>query len=181
MWFVYGPVSHSTNTSTSISPLQSCSCVQTGFFGLDAQSHSGKIWDDGDQQFSATNMDDIGLAVAKILAKPDKTVNRTVYISSFEPSLNDLLAAYKEATGSNESEWDVEYCNVEEGIREAQETSKSSQSFMNKMRAMGLLGLLVGVKKDLGGNFVAEGLSDNDLLEIPRGSVTDSVKKYLKT
>jgi nucleoside-diphosphate-sugar epimerase len=154
------------------------SSVQTGFFGIDANSHSGKIWDDGNKKFSVTNMDDIGLAVSNILSKPDETANKTVYISSFETSLNDLLAAYKEATGV--SEWNITHGEVEQGIKDAQETSKSATGFMDKMRAMGLLGLLVGMTKDSGADFVAEGLSDNDLLEMPRGSVTESVKKNLK-
>jgi nucleoside-diphosphate-sugar epimerase len=154
------------------------SCVQTGFFGIDAKSHSAKVWDDGNKKFSVTNMDDIGLAVANILSKPDETANKTVYISSFEPSLNDLLAAYKEATGV--SEWNIAHGEVEQGIKDAQETSKTATAFMDKMRAMGLLGLLVGLTKDAGADFVAEGLSDNDLLEIPRGNVTESVKKNLQ-
>jgi hypothetical protein len=123
-------------------------------------------------------MNDIGLAVTKVLSKPDETANRTVYISSFEPSLNDLLAAYKEATGI--SEWNISHGHVEQGIKEAQETSKAATAFMDKMRAIGLLGLLVGLTKDSGADFVAEGLSDNDLLEIPNGSVTESVKNNLK-
>jgi hypothetical protein len=123
-------------------------------------------------------MDDIGLAVTKILSKPNQTANKTVYISSFEPSLNDLLAAYKEATGV--SKWDIADGQVDQGIKEAQETQKSSNNFMDKMRAIGLLGLLVGLKKGLGGDFVAEGLSDNEVLEIPHGSVVEAVKKHVK-
>lgn len=123
-------------------------------------------------------MNDIGLAVTNILSKPDKTTNKTVYISSFEPSLNDLLTAYKEATGV--SEWNIAHGQVEQGIKEAQETCKTATEFMDKMRAIGLLGLLVGLIKDSGADFVAEGMSDNDLLEIPRGRVTESVKNNLK-
>jgi len=121
------------------------------FFGLDPKSYSGRIWDDGNKKFSASNVNDIGLAVTKILSKPDETTNRTVYISSFEPSFNDLLTAYKEAT--DVSEWSITHGQVEQGIKEAQETCKSATVFMDKMRAIGLLGLLVGLIKDSKANF----------------------------
>jgi hypothetical protein len=155
-----------------------CSCVSTNFYGLDPKAHKAKIWDDGNTKVSVSTYNTIGLAVTRILSKPAGTANRTVYISSFETSLNDLLAAYKSATGV--SEWDVAYANVEQGIKEAQETSASATDFMGKMRAIGTLALLVGFKRGLGGDFVAAGLSDNELLELPREDVTETVTRVLK-
>jgi hypothetical protein len=110
------------------------SCVQINFFGINANSHSGKIWDDGSKKLSVTNIDDISLAVSNIISKPDETANKTVYISSFKSLLNDLLAAHKEATGV--PEWNITDGEVEQGIKDAQETSKSATGFMDKMRAM---------------------------------------------
>ena len=92
--------------------------------------------------------------------------------------MNNLLAAYKSATGV--SEWDVIQGEVEQGIKEAQETIANSKEFMDKMRAIGLLGLLVGLKKGLGGDFVAAGLSDNKLLQLPPDDVTETVTKIVK-
>lgn len=153
------------------------SCVQTSFYGLDPQSHSAKLWGDGNTKFSVSTGATIGLAVTKVLSKPEETANRTVYISSLEISLLDLLAAYKSATGV--SDWDVSYGDVDQGIKEAQEICRTSEG-MEKMRAIGRLGLLVGLKKDLGADFAAEGLSDNELLELPRENVTETVTRILK-
>lgn len=144
---------------------------------MDPRSHSATIWDDGNAKFSVTTHDTIGLAVTKILRKPSETANRTVYISSFETSMNELLAAYKSATGV--PEWKVTHGDVEQGIKEAQEVITSSENFMDRMQAIGRLGLLVGLKEGLGGDFVAEGLSDNELLELPRNDVTETVMKLL--
>ncbi|KAF2439155.1 hypothetical protein P171DRAFT_476945 [Karstenula rhodostoma CBS 690.94] len=114
------------------------------------------------------------LSFANLRRRPD----RTVYISSFETSMNEILAAYKSATGV--SGWKVAHDSVDQGIKITQETNKTSQEFMDKMRAIGLLGLLVGVKKGLGGDFAAEGLSDIELLELPRSDVTETITQLLK-
>lgn len=125
-----------------------------------------------------TTQESIGLAVTAILKKPMETENKSVYISSFDISLNDLLAAYKAATGV--SEWDVSFGNVEEGIKEAKEASATSSDMMEKMRAIGRLGLLVGLKEELGADFTAAGLSNNQLLGIPGDDLTQTVTQLLK-
>lgn len=124
-------------------------------------------------------MEAIGLAVANILCNPEETANRTVYISSFEPSMNDLLAAYKEAAGG--SDWNVTYEETDHAIKEAKETVQTSDIFMEKMRAIGRLGLLVSLKRGLGGDFVAEGISDNEALDLPRGDLAKTIKGVLSS
>ena len=122
-------------------------------------------------------MDAIGHAVTAIFRKPEQTANRTVYISSFEISLNELCAAYKEVTGV--SEWKLTYGKTEQGIQEARGVCGTSQKPMDIMRAMGLLGLLATIKKGLGGDFVEAHLSDNQLLEVPRENAVDTMRRLL--
>lgn len=140
-------------------------------------AHSAKIWGDGNTKFSATTRDTVSLAVTNILKNPAETQNKMVYISSLEISLNDLLAAYKLATGV--SEWSIDYGNIDEGIEEAKHTSATSENMMEKMRAVSRLGLLVGLKEDLGADFVAAGLSDNGLLGVPRGDLEQTIASSL--
>lgn len=141
-------------------------------------AHSAKIWGDGNTKFSATTRDSIGLAVTNILENPAETKNKMVYISSFEISLNDLLAAYKSVTGV--SEWNIGYGDIDEGIEEAKHTSATSEDMREKMRAVGRLGLLVGLKEELGADFVAAGLSDNELLGVPRGDLEQTIASSLE-
>ncbi|KAF2258645.1 NAD(P)-binding protein [Lojkania enalia] len=153
-------------------------CMRTNFFGLDPISHSGRIWDDGLQKFSASTMDAIGVAVTRILHKPGETANRTVFISSFETSMNELLEAYKIGTGV--SDWNISYGETDAAIHAAVEKSKTAQDFMDRMQATMLLGLLVCLKKECGHDFVAEGISDNELLEMPRGNLIECVRHSLR-
>lgn len=122
-------------------------------------------------------MDAIGRAVTAILRKPEQTSNRTVYISSFEISLNELCAAYKEVTGV--SEWRLTYGKTEHGIQEAREVCGTAENPIDVMRAIGLLGLLATIKRGLGGNFVEAGLSDNELLGLPRENAVNTMRQVL--
>jgi hypothetical protein len=90
--------------------------------------------------------------------------------------MNELLSAYKSATGT--SEWNVTHQDVDEGIKKAKE-AMASNDFMTKMMAIGSLGLIVSLKKGLGGDFVAAGVSDNELLGLPREDVAATVNKIL--
>lgn len=149
------------------------SCVKTGFFGLDAVAHTARIWDSGDDKFSATNLATIGLAVARVLAKPEETANRRVHISSFEVSLNELLESYKKATGV--SEWKITHVNTNEEL-------ESGMEDMRQGNFMGMFKLALGskIKPGLGGDFAADGLLENEFLGLPRESVEETVARVLK-
>lgn len=145
---------------------------------MDPLSHSCKIWGNGDNKFSASTEDMVALAVTKILHKPEVTMNRAVFISSFEISMNELLAAYKTATGV--ADWEVTYGDIEEGIRVAREKFENTKPSEEKSRALGFLAHAIGLKEGLGADFVAAGLSDNELLELPHDDLTSTIAKILR-
>jgi hypothetical protein len=149
------------------------SCIKTGFFGLDPTTHTARIWDSGDNKFSATNMETVGLAVARVLAKPEETANRSVYISSFECSMNDILEAEKKATGVNE--WKITHVDSNEEVKSALEKVKTGN-----MVAMAALALASTVKAGLKADFAAEGLLDNELLGLRRENIDEIVARVLK-
>ncbi|KAF4626471.1 hypothetical protein G7Y89_g11690 [Cudoniella acicularis] len=152
-------------------------CVTMGFFRcFDPEAHTAQIWDSGNVKFSGTNMATIGLSVAKTLAKPEETANRSVYISSFECSMNDILESYKKATGV--SNWDIVHVNSDVQIKKATEAMISGSG--DRMVAMGNLALASLAKEGMGADFAAEGLLDNDLLGIPRETVDETVARVLK-
>ncbi|MCJ1314765.1 hypothetical protein MMC15_000077 [Xylographa vitiligo] len=119
-------------------------CITSGFFGFNIPSHTAQIWDSGVTKFSATTRTNIGLSVAKVLACPAETENRSVYISSFECSMNDALAALKKAT--NVDEWTVTHVDTDEQIKIGTEDFKTTGSMM----AMGKPALASNLKEAYG-------------------------------
>ncbi|TVY83738.1 hypothetical protein LSUE1_G001673 [Lachnellula suecica] len=112
-------------------------------------------------------------SVAKVLAKPEATANRRVYISSFETSLNKILEAYKKATGV--ADWDVNHVKWDVEVASGKEMMKTGN-----MWGMGKLALAVEVKEGFGADFEKAGLLDNELLGIKRGDVEATVARVLK-
>jgi uncharacterized protein YbjT (DUF2867 family) len=64
--------------------------LQVGFI-LDVRSATPKIWNSGDQLFSATSLGTVVRAVAAVLAKPEETRNRAVYVQDLALSQNQIL------------------------------------------------------------------------------------------
>lgn len=78
---------------------------KVGFLGLNAQSKTATIVDSGNATFSATNLGTIGEAVVKTLEHAEATKNQYVYISGFQTTQNELLAAAEKITGEK---WTVD-------------------------------------------------------------------------
>ncbi|MCJ1421364.1 hypothetical protein MMC32_007727 [Xylographa parallela] len=150
-------------------------CIPSGFFGFNTPSHTAQIWDSGDAKFSATTRTNIGLSVAKVLTRPAETENRSVYISSFECSMNDILAALKKATGVDE--WTVTHVNTDEQIKSGTEEWKTTGS----MAAMGKLALASNLKDVYGSNFRELGLLDNKILGLPHEDLNEVVAAVVET
>lgn len=59
---------------------------------LDWKSGKPTIWDGGDRLFSATTLTSVGQAVVGVLANPEATKNRAVYVQDLAISQNKLLS-----------------------------------------------------------------------------------------
>jgi len=88
--------------------------------------------------------------VAKVLAKPEAMANKSVYISSFETSQNEILEGYKEVTGI--PDWDITYVKWDEEVARGKEMMKMGDTYM---WGMGKLALAVEVKGSFGADFTA--------------------------
>jgi hypothetical protein len=86
----------------------------------------------------------VGLATAKVLAHPEETANRRVYISLFECFMNDILSGYKAAT--DQAGWNISNVKSDEMIVTA---TKSLRNGENPMHSIGRLGLASVVKPGL--------------------------------
>ncbi|KAJ3528171.1 hypothetical protein NM208_g10331 [Fusarium decemcellulare] len=152
-------------------------CIQVNFFGVDPQNKTAEIWDDGNARFTATTRESIGLAVAGVLSKPEETKNRTVYVSSAELSLSDLLAAEQKVVGKDG--WTFTNINTDEEIKKQQQIVATATERMAQLMATGRLGLASVMKPEYGANLKARGLLENDLLGVPQESLDDIVKRVL--
>ncbi|OCL06609.1 NAD(P)-binding protein [Glonium stellatum] len=150
-------------------------CIRYNFFQINAANRTARVMGDGNTKFSCTSLKTIGTAVGSVLKNLDQTVNRRVYISNFETSANEILKAYGKAVGVDE--WNVTNFDADEAIDDAKKQLLLSSE---NLVAMGTLGLAIVVKPGLGGDFKAEGLLDNDLLEIPTLKVDQVVTSILK-
>ena len=74
-------------------------CLIAGFSGFKTATKTVTLWDNGEGIFSATNLQQVGNAVAKILQHPQETKNRYVAVSSFETSQKEILNAVEKLTG----------------------------------------------------------------------------------
>lgn len=70
-----------------------------GFGGLDVGARTVTIYDGGDVPYEATNLDQVGRAIAKSLKRPEITRNQYVYVNSFTVTQNQVLRGLEKVTG----------------------------------------------------------------------------------
>lgn len=85
--------------------------LKVGFLGIDIPNKKVTLLDGGNTPFSTTTLSDIGQSVAGILAHPEDTKNRYVFVQSTLVTQNKLLAVAEKATGEK---FTVEHQSTEE-------------------------------------------------------------------
>lgn len=90
--------------------------IEHDFMGptLDIKNHRARIYDSGNNKFSMTTLPNVGLAVARALARPAATANRVLYTQTLVTTHRELIAACERVTGEK---FDVE---VVDGRAEAE-------------------------------------------------------------
>jgi hypothetical protein len=120
------------------------------------------------------------VAVARVLANPEATANRSVYVSSFETCMNDILAAEQKATATATADWTVERVSTEAQITHYMQESAVATEFMPRMMALAKLALAINLKPEFQQDFRKLGKLDNELLGIQQESVDEVVARALK-
>ncbi|PNP82841.1 hypothetical protein FNYG_04072 [Fusarium nygamai] len=146
-----------------------------GFFGIKPQTKTAEILDDGNARFTATTRNGVGQAVVDIPSHPEETVNRIVYISSTELSLNDILEAEKKLVGKERLK--ITHVKTDEEIAKAQKIVARAIEMMPRMMTTGRLGLVVNVQDRFEANFEKRGIVDNGLLGVPQESIEEVVAR----
>ena len=96
-----------------------------------------------------------------------------MYISSFETSFNEVLNAYKKATGM--SDWAVEMVDSKQKIKDGGRKLR-----LGNLEGMEKVARAVLIQEGSGQDLDAEGLLENELLSLTRGNVDETVARVLK-
>lgn len=145
--------------------------LKVGFLGFNGSSKTATIYDSGKATFSTTNLHQIGITAVKALEKADLTKNQYVYVSGFQTSQSEILAAAEKASGTK---WTVEEKSVKDTIAEGRaKLQKGDYSGIPLL----LLGATYEAERQLG-DLSSAGLW-NDKLGIPYESFEDTVRTAL--
>ncbi|GJC90180.1 bifunctional pinoresinol-lariciresinol reductase 1 [Colletotrichum liriopes] len=142
-----------------------------GFGGFNVAARTVTIFDGGNVPFEATNLDQVGKAIAKSLGRPDLTRNQYVYVNSFTVTQYEILKALEKATGdkfavsqgSVEGLWQEGATQVEQG------------------QPLGTLAMIAGAIYGRGGlaHFsVTKGLW-NERLALPQEDLDEFIGNYI--
>lgn len=141
--------------------------LKVGFLGFNPADKTATIVDSGDAIFSATNLYKVGQAVVKALQNAEATKNQYVYVSGFQTSQNQILAAAEKITGQK---WTVSKTTSQDYITHGRELlSKGDFS------GVGPLILAVTFGDDQLGNLEKSGLW-NEKLGLEKDSFEESIK-----
>ncbi|MCJ1390052.1 hypothetical protein MMC18_002910 [Xylographa bjoerkii] len=90
--------------------------IMAGFL-MNLKGKSIDLFDGGHRAFSTTSLATIGKAVAGVLAQPEQTKNRAVYVQDTAPTLQQLAAMGKKATGADG--WKENIASINELVEQA--------------------------------------------------------------
>jgi hypothetical protein len=144
--------------------------LKTGFLGFTVKDDSFVLFDDGNTPFAVTTLSTIAKAVAAILSKPAETANKELYIASFIPTQNEVIAAIEKATGK---QYKITKTTTGEALQQGYEKMGKGQireGFTDALRASTF-------GKDYGNNFGGAGALSNDLLGLPKEDLYTVTKK----
>jgi hypothetical protein len=142
--------------------------LKVGFLGFDGQSRTVTLFDDGEAVFSSTNLNQIGVATVNALKNADLTKNQHVYISGFQTTQKEILAAAEKTTGAK---WTVNKVNVKEHIEQGRAKLQSGDH-------SGIMYLIQGAtfgKEHQLGDLSSSGLW-NEKLSVPKEDLEEAVK-----
>ena len=150
--------------------------LQTGFIGLDLKKRQIRYLDAGNAKFSTTTRATVGEAVVGVLAQPEETKNRAVYVQDTAVSLKHLLGLAKQALGG-EGWTEVDAGTTEETEKASYDKLASGQKDMTVF-----LGFLLSsmFREGYGGQFPK---TDNELLgikELTDGQIMELIKDISK-
>ncbi|KAI1439023.1 NmrA-like family protein [Xylaria sp. CBS 124048] len=146
--------------------------LSTGFMGFDLKGHTAKIWDDGNHKFSSSTRQNIARSISGVLKHPEQTANKYVFTSSFEVSMNDLVASLEKAQGTK---YTLAHTTTAEEVADG----KAMLAKGEFMKA-GKLVLAANLTPGCGNNFALEERLWNEELGVPREDLDKVIADIVK-
>lgn len=147
-------------------------CFETGFLGILLRARDVTLYDDGANEIAYTTLEWAGKAVVGVLAHPEETANRPVYVANTYTSQKKLLALAKEVPG--EEGWTIKHRSTDEMLEKS--TAKLEAGDIDLDSVLDFVGIACANPK----YETKWEKDDNELLSIPRFSNGD-VKEVIKT
>ncbi|EXJ89938.1 hypothetical protein A1O3_03005 [Capronia epimyces CBS 606.96] len=153
--------------------------IANGFLGFDLQARRAKIYDTGDEIWTGTKVSTIGVAVARLLRKPDQVKNQYIHIYSVRTSQNQILAALEAVTAkvteaatttNSQSAWEVERVTMEDEIARGRKMMEDG----NRLGAVPLI-LSYFFRPGMGPDYSRDVEAANALLDLPTERIEDIV------
>ncbi|KAK5045056.1 hypothetical protein LTR84_010204 [Exophiala bonariae] len=147
--------------------------LSNGFLGFDIASRQAKIYGTGDEVWTGTTVENIGLAVARLLLKPEYVRNRFIYIYSVRTTQNQVLKALESATSYT---WDVQNLTWEEEI-------PRGRKLLELGNRAGVVPLILSYffRPGMGADFVNDVAPDNALLGLSTQGIEGIVQGVLSS
>lgn len=141
--------------------------------GWDLQSQRATIFDSGVQRFEATNVRQIGRAVASTLQHLAQTKNRYIYVNSFTLNQNQVLAALEKASGKK---WEVTRSTVKDLATTGHETLRQGDT------VKGAAEVITAALYGNGGlnDFGSRTAFYNEVLGLPKEDLDTIIKELLE-
>ncbi|KAJ9636004.1 hypothetical protein H2204_005501 [Knufia peltigerae] len=150
-----------------------------GALGLNLAENTMTIFDGGDVEFEATNVDQIGRAVAAVLSPEhfDSTANQYVYVNSFTLTQNQMLHILQDLTGNK---LEVKHAKKADMRKDSQEKIKSDPD-KGDVWARGSFEGIILIMLNEGGfcEYSNKGRLWNKRLGLPEGNVEATIKAVL--
>jgi hypothetical protein len=148
--------------------------LRVGFIAFNAKEKTATIFPKyKDVTFSATNLADVGNAIAQALSPSiaPKTANQILRIRTLTASQSELLAAFEKATGEK---FTVKEADLDAAVSEAKEKlSKGDFS------GVGTLIQAAALDERTSNDFDKAGTVSNELLQLPSLQVEGAIKALL--
>ncbi len=142
--------------------------------GYDIMRQKATIWDSGEIRFSVTTHPRVAASVVQVFSRVKETANKYLYISSFETSMNEILASLEKATGGQK--WEVTHVSSEEEIIHGREALLRGD-FMGA----GKLALAASFKGGLGADFASEETLANEMIGLPKEDLDIVIAEVAKS
>ena len=143
-------------------------------WGIDVAARSATLFSGAEAKFTTSTLAHVAEGVAALLSLPEDKLQRfadgPVYLSSFELTQRDILDSAIRATGTKESEWNIQVVPAEKAIAEsrAQVAAGNHMAFMREF-------YIAHMMEGRGGNFQAKAAKDASVLGLEGKEVLDDV------